>query len=86
MVATYATPVSTPSDVIIHRLAADMKRSVGVVLGGEGADELLCGYAVQHWSGNDFDRYRQWKQDRWGDNAATAGIFQASLRRQYGRD
>ncbi len=86
MVGDYATPVSTPSDVIIYRLAADMKRSVGVVLGGEGADELLCGYAVQHWAGNDFDRYLQWQHNRWEGSPAAAGIFHASLRRQYGRE
>jgi len=56
MIRQYATPLSTPTDVILYRLARQMKQSVGVVLGGKGADELLCGYAVQHWAGNDFDR------------------------------
>jgi asparagine synthase (glutamine-hydrolysing) len=83
----YATPVSTPSDVIIYELAREMRRqSVGVVLGGEGADELLCGYAVQHWAGHDFDRYRQLQGNRWKGTPAAAEIFRTSLRRQYGRD
>ncbi len=82
----YATPVSTPSDVIIYRLAASLKKSVGVVLGGEGADELLCGYAVQHWSGQDFDRQFSLASGNWEQSAAAARLFQTSLRKCYGRD
>lgn len=51
----YRTPISTPSDVVIYELAREMKKNVGVVLGGEGADELLCGYEVQHWSAYDYE-------------------------------
>ena len=77
LLSRYQTPLSTPTDVIIHRLSQEMKRHVGVVLGGEGADELLCGYSVQHWAGNDFDRLLAGGSDR---------LLRTSLRRQFGRD
>jgi asparagine synthase (glutamine-hydrolysing) len=82
----YATPVSTPSDVVILRLAEEMKRTVGVVLGGEGADELFHGYAVQHWAGQDFDRVTGLDDGTWNASAAGARIFRGSLQTQYGRD
>ena len=41
-------PLTTPSDVIIYRLSQSLKSQVGVVLGGEGADELFCGYGDVH--------------------------------------
>ena len=52
----YATPLSTPTDVIINRVAHSLKQQVGVAIGGEGADEAFCGYTIPHWSGTDFDR------------------------------
>lgn len=82
----YATPISTPSDVVILAIAEQLRPHVGVVLGGEGADELLCGYEVQHWSGNDLDRSRALTEDRWPDSPSAAALFRASLLRQYGRD
>jgi asparagine synthase (glutamine-hydrolysing) len=82
----YATPVSTPSDVVILRLAEEMKRTVGVVLGGEGADELFHGYAVQHWAGQDFDRAAGLDAGTWDASPAGARIFRGSLKTQYGRD
>jgi asparagine synthase (glutamine-hydrolysing) len=82
----YATPVSTPTDVILHRLSIDMKQSVGVVLGGEGADEMLCGYSIPHWSGRDYDLWLLSEQGRWPANAGSESAFRDSLRRQYGRD
>lgn len=86
MLEQNAVPLSTPTDVILYELARLAKRSVGVVLGGEGADELLCGYAVAHWAGHDFDRQQQLAHDRWPATAAAARVFRRSLRRQYGRD
>jgi asparagine synthase (glutamine-hydrolysing) len=60
-----------------------MKKHVGVVLGGEGADELLCGYEIAHWSGQDFDASRVLAK---GDHRpAMQKLIQASLERQYGR-
>ncbi len=80
----YETPVSTPTDVVLFRLAEEMKLRAGVVLGGEGADELLCGYAVQHWSGHDFDRAQQLPFA--GSATQAAAQFRHSLQQQYGRD
>ena len=59
LISEYGTPVSTPSDAIIFRVAEQLRRCVGVAIGGEGADELCCGYALQHWSGADFDLLSQ---------------------------
>ena len=49
-------PASTPSDPVILLLAKNLKQKVDVALGGEGADEMLCGYAAQHWVGEDYAR------------------------------
>jgi len=82
LIDEYATPVSTPSDAIIHSLSRKLKQHVGVALGGEGADEMLCGYSVPHWSGTDFDRSRQLDRLKPG----VASQVRESLRQQYGRD
>jgi asparagine synthase (glutamine-hydrolysing) len=81
----YATPLATPTDVILHRLSVEMKKSVGVVLGGEGADELLCGYAIQHWSACDYERARGLAAGVWRETAVGACAFRQALERQYGR-
>ncbi|VAX37434.1 Asparagine synthetase [glutamine-hydrolyzing] [hydrothermal vent metagenome] len=86
MIDGYATPLATPSDVMIYRLSHEMKKSVGVVLGGEGADELLCGYGVQHWAGHDYDRYQQLTSGNWQGSATSAHLFKNSLIRNYGTD
>ncbi len=86
MLGEYATPLSTPTDVILYQLAREMKKSVGVVLGGEGADELLCGYAVQHWAGADYDRMQRLQSGAWSPNSAGQRLFRNSLMRQYGCD
>ncbi|WP_339748983.1 asparagine synthase (glutamine-hydrolyzing) [uncultured Rubinisphaera sp.] len=52
-------PLATPSDVIIYRLAQSLQQKVGVVLGGEGADELLCGYTPIHGIGRDYDELQR---------------------------
>ncbi len=86
LVEQYGTPVSTPSDIVIFEIAAALKPSVGVALGGEGADELLCGYAVQHWAGQDFDAARRIADNRWTQGTDAAQQLRDSLRRQYGID
>ncbi|MEX0726215.1 MAG: asparagine synthase (glutamine-hydrolyzing) [Planctomycetaceae bacterium] len=85
LIEGYATPVSTPSDVIIARMARHIKPSAGVVLGGEGADELLCGYAVQHWSGNDFDLTQNLNRGTWRVDTSTRTRYTDSLMRHYGK-
>ncbi len=86
MLDQYQTPVSTPSDVILFRLAQEMKKSAGVVLGGEGADELLCGYAVSHWAGEDYDRLLRLDRGETLVGPAECRLFRQSLLDQYGRD
>ncbi|MEZ6044332.1 MAG: asparagine synthase (glutamine-hydrolyzing) [Planctomycetaceae bacterium] len=79
-------PLATPTDVIIYRLAQQMKQTVGVALGGEGADELFCGYATQHWSANDFVRANKLARniDPF-ESSDSSHCFLESLQRQYGR-
>lgn len=86
MVEQYATPLATPSDVVIFEIAERLKRSVGVALGGEGADELLCGYSVQHWAGNDYEASRRLANGQWNNGDAAAVQFRESMLGQYGRD
>lgn len=82
LINDHSTPLATPTDPIIYRIAKRLKQSVGVALGGEGADEAFCGYAIPHWSGNDFERSIQLR-----DVQATESIqFRQSLMSQYGRD
>ncbi|HEX6985634.1 MAG TPA: asparagine synthase (glutamine-hydrolyzing) [Planctomycetaceae bacterium] len=82
----YDTPVSTPTDAILFRLSEAMRRRAGFVLGGEGADELLCGYAVPHFSGHDYDRALRLDGGRWSPAPHVARLFRDSLRRAYGRE
>ena len=79
LVQELRTPMSTPSDVVIYEIAKAAKRNVGVVLGGEGSDELLCGYGVQHWSGHDYDAVRP-------DRPSPSNALLASICKQYGRN
>lgn len=76
------TPLATPTDAIIYQVARRLKKSCGVALGGEGADEAFCGYAIPHWSGNDFDNASQ--MSRLG--SLESSEFRESLLKQYGRD
>ncbi len=85
LVAHQRLPLSTPTDVIIYRLAERMKQHVGVALGGEGADELLCGYAVQHWSGRDFTAGQSLQAGRYKGTPLEADQCRESLMQQYGR-
>jgi len=86
MLDAYATPLATPTDVILFQLAKEMKKSVGVVIGGEGADELLGGYQVQHWAAHDFDRSRQLASGVWSPTAAAEAAFRSGMQAQYGRE
>ena len=86
LVQSQRLPLSTPTDVVIYRLAERMKASVGVALGGEGADELLCGYAVQHWSGRDFATARALEAGQFHGTPLQAEECRQSLLRQYGRE
>lgn len=85
MVKATSLPLTTPSDVIIHQLARRMKQDVGVVLGGEGADELLCGYALPHWSIEDFRLAGLSAADKWSGSSSSERAFLKSLTATYGR-
>lgn len=37
-------PISEPADIAMYRMSQTARRSVKVVLSGEGADEVFCGY------------------------------------------
>lgn len=82
LIGSYETPVATPTDAIIFHVARQLKQSVGVAIGGEGADEAFCGYTIPHWCGNDLERANTLVQR----NDSFAKMARASLIRQYGRD
>ncbi|MCA9067376.1 MAG: asparagine synthase (glutamine-hydrolyzing) [Planctomycetaceae bacterium] len=84
LVRQQSLPLATPTDVILYRLALEMKQVVGVVLGGEGADELLCGYEIPHWSGHDFDLACELAKPT-GLSPSVQRLIRASLESQYGR-
>lgn len=77
LLQAFRLPMSTPSDVMIYELARAAKAHVGVVLGGEGSDELLCGYEVVSWSGHDYDAMNS--------GSINNERMRESVMRQYGR-
>ncbi|MEM9704322.1 MAG: asparagine synthase C-terminal domain-containing protein, partial [Planctomycetota bacterium] len=86
LVARTAQPLATPTDVLLHRLAAAMRPDVGVVLGGEGADELLLGYAAVAGGAADYDRLNLIAADVSGLDRSAERVFLRSLRASLGRD
>ncbi len=82
LVARSEGPLTTPTDAVIYHVARKLKTRCGVALGGEGADEAFCGYAVQHWSGSDYER----SLDDSGLPSIARRQFRDSLVQQYGRD
>lgn len=83
LIGEHRLPLSTPSDVLIHEISKKAKRDVGVVLGGEGADELFCGYEIPHWAGHDYDHLMSIRRAKHGPKPSR--LFLASMQRQYGR-
>lgn len=75
-------PLATPTDPIIYQIAKRLRNFCGVALGGEGADEAFCGYEVQHWSGNDYERAKNPRSL----NEIQTQQFRNSLTKQYGSD
>ena len=57
-------PISEPADIAVFKLAELARRSVTVVLSGEGSDELFAGYPKHRYAGL----------------SAAAGIVPAALR------
>lgn len=85
MIAATSLPLCTPSDVIIHGLARRMRPDVGVVIGGEGADELLSGYTLPHWSVEDFRLASLSDSGNWPGSAGAQRVFLHGLQQRYGR-
>ncbi len=85
MITETATPLGTPSDVIIYHLSQAMKQQTSVVLGGEGADELLGGYPATHWAGHDYARSLQLASGEWPGGEISANRFRESMTETYGR-
>ena len=80
-------PATTPSDPVILLLAKSLKRSADVALGGEGADELMYGYAAAHATAEDFDRFRPPVVRRRVDAAHPASeMLRPAARRWVDRD
>ena len=85
MIDTTELPLSTPSDVIIHALAMRMRPNIGVVIGGEGADELLCGYTLPHWCIEDYRLSSLAAAGEWPGTSVTERVFLHGLQQRYGR-
>jgi len=56
LAAVKGLPLSTPNEISIYRLAAELKKHCTVTLTGEGADEIFGGYIQPQFSAYDFDR------------------------------
>ncbi len=73
------TPLSTPNEVLIYKLAKFAKERLSVVLSGEGADELFLGYGAISRSPFDLIRYQNKKY------LNNQPEFNKSLLRLYGK-
>ena len=65
------SPLSVPNEVALYRMSQELKKSITVVLSGEGADELFAGYGRIFRSADDFARMR-WM-------VTSAGLFSAAV-------
>ena len=69
LVAERDAPLARPSDVALHRLAAEAGRSVRIVVTGDGSDEVLGGhrrFAMERFS-EGFCRSLEERRGRWVD-------------------
>ncbi|HHE46777.1 MAG TPA: hypothetical protein ENL08_03620, partial [Bacteroidetes bacterium] len=86
LISQRMVPLSTPNEVPIRVLSEHLAKDIKVVLSGEGADELLGGYAPLLRSPHD---YLAWKTLRENPGKLPAGVrraIRAGIRRQYGRN
>ena len=56
LIANKGLPLSTPNEISIYRLAAELRKQCVVTLTGEGADEIFGGYTQPHFSAFDYER------------------------------
>ena len=79
LVAQRDAPVSEPSDIPVYMLACAARRSVKMVLTGEGSDEILGGYPpfrrdmLLHDNRGDPETLRVWSPRRPGRSRNSAG-------------
>ena len=78
LLAAKGTPLSTPNEVAIYRLAQAFRQHQTVALSGEGADEVFGGYGLPHFSAMDYARAEMGL-----GNVDPA--FAKALQAQYGR-
>ena len=79
------TPLSTPNEVPIWVLSRHLVKDIKVVLSGEGADELMGGYAPLLRSPHDFSAATLLRDNPGGIPADVRHAIRAGLRRQYAR-
>ena len=78
LISQKGAPLSTPNEVLIHKLAKETSKKLKVVLSGEGADELFSGYGLIARAPLDFVRYA------FRSGLANKDKFDSSLQRAYG--
>ncbi len=49
-------PLAVPNEIAIYLLSEELKKDITVVLSGEGADEIFCGYGRIYQSYNDLEK------------------------------
>ncbi|MCA9564653.1 MAG: asparagine synthase (glutamine-hydrolyzing), partial [Myxococcales bacterium] len=77
------TPLTTPNQVAIQRIARRLCTRAKVALSGEGADELFVGYSMPMLAA--WDQVRAAAGD-WGPSQGAAERYRAELRSFYGTD
>ncbi len=78
-------PLSTPNEVPLWALSKHLAKDIKVVLSGEGADELLGGYAPLLRSPHDYLAAKILRENPGGLPADVRRTIRAGVRRQYGR-
>jgi len=51
-------PLAVPNEVPLHLMSRELKKFITVVLSGEGADEIFCGYGRIYRSPDDFEKLK----------------------------
>jgi asparagine synthase (glutamine-hydrolysing) len=80
LISQKGLPLSTPNEISIYHLSAELRRQCTVTLTGEGADEIFGGYVQPHFSAYDFDRCARKESET---NSLTP--FEMSMVMLYGR-
>ena len=78
-------PLSVPNEVALLRMSHELKRSITVVLSGEGADELFGGYGRIFRSGDDFTHLQALLKDEKSETSEPQSDDGAALWKRYGR-